>query len=243
MSARSREPARGLILASASPRRRALLRGLGVAFRAFAPRLDERPLPGELPAPHVRRLALAKARAGAARFPGATVIGADTVVALDGEILGKPRGRRDAARMLSRLSGRTHEVLTGVALLAGGGGRPRTAVVRSEVTMKPYDAGAIRRYVAGGEPLDKAGAYAVQGGGGRLVARVAGSRSNVVGLPLERLRAMLEAAGFRARGSGAVPRLGGRARPPRTLVPSRSTGGPGRGGPKRGDCRLRKERG
>jgi septum formation protein len=102
--------------------------------------------------------------------------------------------------MLARLAGRSHEVLTGVALVPPGGGRARTAVVRSLVTMKPLDAEAIRRYVETGEPLDKAGAYAVQGRGRRLVSRVSGSLTNVVGLPLERLAPLLAACGFPVRG-------------------------------------------
>ena len=187
------------MLASSSPRRRTLLRALGVRFSVRLPDVDERPHPGELPGHHVRRLALAKARAVAGKLaPGCGaqwVVGADTVVVLDGTILGKPRGPRDAEQMLARLSGRTHEVLTGVALVPVAGGRTRTAVVRSRVEMKPLDRAAIRRYVACGEPLDKAGAYAVQGRGRRLVARVSGSRTNVVGLPLERLGRLLAAAG------------------------------------------------
>ncbi|HEY5999743.1 MAG TPA: Maf family protein [bacterium] len=191
---------RALVLASTSPRRRRLLRRLGVPFAVRAPDADERPLPGEKPGAHVRRLALEKARAVARALPcgsGARwVLGADTVIALDGAILGKPAGPRDAERMLGRLAGRSHEVLTGVALAPVGGGRARTAVVRSAVTMRPRDPDAIRRYVATGEPLDKAGAYAVQGRGRRLVSRVSGSLSNVVGLPLERVAAMLAACGF-----------------------------------------------
>jgi len=189
-----------IVLASSSPRRRRLLRELGVGFSVRVPDLDERPLPGELPGSHVRRLALAKARAVARELdPGCGaqwVLGADTVVVLDGRILGKPRDARDAQGMLARLSGRTHEVLTGVALVPAAGGRARTAVVRSRVEMKPFDKATIRRYVAGGEPLDKAGAYAVQGGGRHLVAKVFGSLTNVIGLPLERLRSMLTAAGI-----------------------------------------------
>ena len=123
------------------------------------------------------------------------VIGADTVVVLDGVILGKPRDAGMREGMLARLSGRTHEVLTGVALVPAAGGRARTAVVRSRVEMKPFDEATIRRYVAGGEPLDKAGAYAVQGRGRHLVARVSGSLTNVIGLPLERLRQLLATAG------------------------------------------------
>ena len=133
------------------------------------------------------------------------MIGADTVVVLDGTILGKPRDAGDAEGMLARLSGRTHEVLTGVALVPAAGGRSRTAVVRSRVEMKPFDAATIRRYVAGGEPLDKAGAYAVQGRGRFLVARVSGSLSNVVGLPLERLGRLLATAGV-----AVLPGRGGR---------------------------------
>jgi len=193
---------RPLVLASTSPRRRRLLRQLGVAFSVRAPEADERPLPGETPREHVRRLALEKARVVARALPpdcGARwVLGADTVIALDGGILGKPRGPRDAARMLARLAGRSHEVLTGVALVPLGRGRARAAVVRSRVTMKGLDGEAIRRYVATGEPLDKAGAYAVQGRGRRLVAAVSGSLTNVVGLPLERLAELLADCGLPA---------------------------------------------
>lgn len=196
-----------LVLASSSPRRRRLLRSLGVPFSVLVPDVDERPLEGEAPAAHVRRLALAKAREvarGLSPERGARwVLAADTVIALDGEILGKPRGPRDAVRMLARLAGRSHDVLTGVALVPvggaarAGGGRARTAVVRSRVAMKPYDARTVRRYVAGGEPLDKAGAYAVQGRGRRLVSRVSGSLTNVVGLPLEKVASMLAASACR----------------------------------------------
>lgn len=197
---------KAIVLASSSPRRRRLLREFGVGFSVQVPDIDERPLPGELPGRHVRRLALAKARAVAREFaPGCGaqwVLGADTVVALDGKILGKPRDPGEAERMLALLSGRTHEVLTGVALVPTGGGRARTAVVRSRVEMKPFDAATICRYVAGGEPLDKAGAYAVQGRGRHLVARVSGSLTNVIGLPLERLGQLLRATGFELRRRG-----------------------------------------
>ena len=197
-----------IVLASSSPRRRRLLRELGVGFSVRVPDVDERPLLGELPGPHVRRLALAKARAvarGLAPKCGVQwVVGADTVVVLDGMILGKPRDARDAQRMLARLSGRTHEVLTGVALVPAAGGRARTAVVRSRVQMEAFDEATIRRYVAGGEPLDKAGAYAVQGRGRHLVAQVCGSLTNVIGLPLERLGRLFIAVGVRASPPGAV---------------------------------------
>ncbi len=184
-----------ILLASSSPRRRRLLRELGVPFSVRVPDVDERPLPGECPGAHVRRLALAKARAVAdALAPGCgvqLVLGADTVIVLEGKILGKPRDARAAERMLACLSGRTHEVITGVALVPAAGCRARTAVVRSRVAMKPFDEATIRRYVATGEPLDKAGAYAVQGRGRHLVERVSGSLTNVVGLPLERLARLL----------------------------------------------------
>jgi septum formation protein len=191
-----------IVLASSSPRRHRLLRELGVPFSVRVPEVDERPLDGELPGAHVRRLALAKARAvarGLAAGSGARwVLGADTVVVLDGEILGKPRDARHARRMLARLAGRTHAVLTGVALVPVAGGRARTAVVRSRVAMKPRDDASIGRYVAGREPLGKAGAYAVQGQGRRLVTAVSGSLTNVIGLPLERLERLLAACGIAA---------------------------------------------
>lgn len=190
---------RSIVLASSSPRRRRLLRKLGLTFSVRVPDVDERALPGELPAAHVRRLAREKAGSVAAGLKPQSgvrwVVGADTVIVAAGKILGKPRDARDAARMLARLSGSTHEVLTGVALVPVGGGRARTLVARSRVTMKPISAGTIRAYVASKEPLDKAGAYALQGRGRHLVARVDGSHSNVVGLPLERLGRLLAAAG------------------------------------------------
>lgn len=202
---------KALVLASSSPRRRRLLRELGLCFRVIIPAVDERPRRGESPATHVRRLALAKARAVSTVLPaggGARwVLGADTVVVLDGAILGKPRDARQAGRMLAGLAGRTHEVFTGIALVPTAGGRARSAVVRSQVTMKPYDAAAIRRYVASGEPLDKAGAYAVQGRGRMLVARVSGSLTNVIGLPLERLSRLLVACGAYEAYGGCGPIL------------------------------------
>ena len=182
-----------LVLASTSPRRRSLLRRLGLGFRVAAPAVDETARPGEDPATHVRRLALAKARQVARRSPDAVVLGADTVVAVDGRILGKPGDAREAVRMLSLLAGRTHEVLTGVALVAADRRRERSAVVRTRVTMRRLEAVEIRRYVAGGEPLDKAGAYAVQGEARSFVELVEGSLTNVIGLPLERLARMLAA--------------------------------------------------
>jgi nucleoside triphosphate pyrophosphatase len=140
-------------------------------------------------------LALAKARAVASRAPDAVVLGADTIVVVDGEVLGKPGGAAEAMRMLDRLRGRRHEVLTGVAVVRAPAGGERMAVVRTEVTMREYSDAEIEAYVASGEPLDKAGAYAVQAAGGRLVARVDGCYTNVVGLPLTTTRRLLESMG------------------------------------------------
>jgi septum formation protein len=155
--------------------------------------VDETLEPGPLSAA-VGRLALRKARAVAARHPAAVVLGADTIVVIDGEALGKPSGREDAAAMLRRLRGRVHEVLTGVAVVDPGG-RARTDTVSSRVTMKAYGDAEIDAYVGTGEPLDKAGAYAIQGAGGALVAGFEGSWSNIVGLPLGATAALLRAAG------------------------------------------------
>ena len=139
-------------------------------------------------------VALDKARAVAREWTGgpAVVLGADTEVVLDGRYLGKPRDAADAARMLRRLSGRTHEVVTGLALVDAASGREETLAVTTRVTMRDVSDEEISAYVATGEPLDKAGAYAVQGLGARLVARVDGCVTNVVGLPVETTRRLLE---------------------------------------------------
>jgi septum formation protein len=178
------EPARPpgtVVLASGSPRRRELLAQLGLQLTISSPDVDETPLGGEAPVPYVERLAIAKAHAVAAA-PDAVVIAADTTVDVDGEILAKPLDADDARAMLWRLSGRTHEVHTGVALRLGE--RTVATTVTSHVTFTTLTAEAIDWYVGTGEPLDKAGAYAVQGAGGVFVERVEGSVSNVVGLPL-----------------------------------------------------------
>jgi septum formation protein len=143
----------------------------------------------------VARLALRKARAVAARRRSGLVLGADTIVVIDGEALGKPSGRAEAAAMLRRLRGRAHEVMTGVALIDAATGREAAETVSSRVTMRAYSEDEIAEYVASGEPLDKAGAYAIQGAGGALVAGLAGSRSNVVGLPLGATVALLRRFG------------------------------------------------
>jgi septum formation protein len=143
----------------------------------------------------VARLALDKARAVAARLPDGVVLGADTIVVVDGLALGKPAGPDDARAMLRRLRGREHEVITGLAVVAADSGRAETTAVVSRVRMAAYDDAAIDAYVASGEPLDKAGSYAIQGAGAALVAGLDGSYSNVVGLPLEETARMLAAFG------------------------------------------------
>ena len=184
------------MLASTSPRRRALLAEAGFAFAVDAPDVDESPRAGEAPDALARRLALAKARAVAERADaGACVLGADTIVVIDGEILGKPRDEAEAVAMLLRIAGRTHRVLTGFALVVRALGRDDTAVEESQVRMHPVDRATAERYAASGEPLDKAGAYAAQGEGGRFVAEIIGSRANVIGLPLEAVVPKLAALG------------------------------------------------
>jgi septum formation protein len=181
-----------LVLASASPRRRDLLGQLGLTFTVAAADIDETPRPGEPAADYVLRLAREKARTVAARHPEAWVLAADTTVALGAELLGKPRDAAEARAMLSRLSGRTHEVHTGVAL---AGRAEASTVVATRVTFRTLSAEEIAWYAGTGEPLDKAGAYAVQGRGGFLVARVDGSPTNVIGLPLGETLALLAGAG------------------------------------------------
>lgn len=189
-----------IVLASASPRRRALLRQIGLPFRVVPAGLDEDAVLATLgrdaaPAAAVELLAAAKARHVARRLRRPRlVLAADTTVVLDGEMIQKPRDAADARRMLARLAGRTHEVYTGVALVDPAGGRERVAHERTRVTMARMDPGLIDRYVRTGEPLDKAGAYAVQGFGSVLVERIEGCYFNVVGLPLPLLARML--AGF-----------------------------------------------
>ena len=170
-----------LLLASGSPRRRELLEQLGLRFAVAAPDVDETPLPGEAPVAYVQRLAVEKAHAVLAA-PDTLVVAADTTVDLGGEILAKPVDAAYAGAMLRRLSARTHRVHTGVAVRLGD--RTVADTITSLVTFTPLSAEMIEWYVATGEPLDKAGGYAVQGAGGVLVQRVQGSVSNVIGLPL-----------------------------------------------------------
>lgn len=181
-----REKRRPLVLASSSPRRRALLEAAGFEFEIAAPDIDEIGDPGEAPEAQARRLALEKAHAVAARFPDETcVLAADTLVVVDRDVLGKPRDRDEAVEMMLRIQGRTHRVLTGVAFLVRALGVVEGEVVESAVRMHAVDRDTARAYARSGEPLDKAGAYAAQGEGGRFVAGIAGSRSNVIGLPME----------------------------------------------------------
>lgn len=180
-------PAPEMILASASPRRAALLGQIGLRFRVRASRLGddgETALPGEDAETHARRLALAKARDVAARLGRGLVVGADTVVVLRRRILGKPADPAEARVFLLALSGRTHRVVTGVAVIDAATGRSEVATAVTAVRMRRFDAAEAERYVATGEPMDKAGAYGIQGRGALLVSEIRGDYFNVVGLPL-----------------------------------------------------------
>lgn len=183
-----------LLLASRSPRRTQLLREVGLAHRVRPANVDERARPGERPQAMVRRLALAKARAVAARAPNSWVIGADTLVVQGGEVIGKPSSPAAARRILRRLSGRTHQVLTGLALLIPNR-RPLVTHASTDVRFRRLTGAEIAAYVASGEPLDKAGAYHLQGRGAAMVRALRGSFTNVVGMPLERLLDLLRRAG------------------------------------------------
>ncbi len=178
-----------VILASASPRRRELLGQIGVEFTVVTADIDETPFPGEEPIPYTLRLAEAKARDVLVLHPDAIVIGADTTVTIDNHLLGKPTDAADAERMLLLLQGRTHQVTTGVAVLTSY--QTDTAAETTDVTFTAMDAATIRAYVATGEPMDKAGAYGIQGVAAQWIPRIEGDYFNVVGLPLARLAAML----------------------------------------------------
>jgi len=189
-------PSRSLILVSASPRRSDLLRQAGLAFTVRPADIDETPLPDETPGDLAMRLACAKARALQAPESPALAIAADTVVAIDGTTLGKPRDPEEARRMLGLLSGRTHRVITAVALRA----LPEETLVseraESLVTFVPMTGEEIAWYAATGEGMDKAGAYALQGIGAFFIASIEGSYTNVIGLPLERLHPHLRRFGL-----------------------------------------------
>ncbi len=173
---------RPIVLASGSPRRKQLLEMLRIPFRVVPPHVDEHVLPGEAPDRYVTRLSRAKAEAVVARAPGELILAADTTVVLDGAIFEKPTSPAHAVDMLSRLQGRTHEVMTAVAVARDG--ELAQALDVSRVTFRPNDRRILEEYVATGEPLDKAGAYAIQGLGAPLVERVEGDFFGVMGLPL-----------------------------------------------------------
>lgn len=185
-----------LILASASPRRAELLRQLGLSFDVLPVDIDESPRNGEAPADYVCRLAREKALAGY-QGQGATdalVIGSDTTVVLDDRILGKPVDQSHARDLLMQLSGRSHQVMTGVALATSGGVEVRVSI--TEVSFRLLDHREIEAYCATGEPMDKAGAYGIQGRGGAFVTGIRGSYSSVVGLPLDITARLLADAGL-----------------------------------------------
>ena len=189
-----------LILASASPRRQELLRSAGIEFRIQPTDIPEVPQPGESPGRCAERLACEKAQVVARQNPGHFVLGADTIVVVDGQMLGKPRDAADAARMLRLLSGRLHRVITGVSLMGSSGPSSSSSFVdtRSETTlvhMTGLNAAEIDNYIASGEPMDKAGAYAIQGMASRWITRTEGDYPNVVGLPVALVYRMLREHG------------------------------------------------
>ena len=186
---------RPLVLASGSPRRAELLRQAGIRFEVSVPDVDETLHPGEAPEAYVRRLAAAKARHVAASHPGRPVLGADTTVVVDGQVLGKPYDAADAARMLGQLSGRSHLVLTGVCLI-GPAGETRIDAAVTTVEFRALQAAEIGEYVDSGEPMDKAGGYAIQGIAGAFVVKLVGSYSAVVGLPLNETVGLLAGEGY-----------------------------------------------
>ena len=176
-----------IVLASGSPRRRSLLELLSTDFSCMTPDVDETLKIGETPRAYVSRLAITKASAVDA--PGKIILGADTTVTVDNEVLGKPGDREDATRMLSMLSGRSHDVLTGVAVRCDD--VVESCVVSTAVTFAKLSQRDISRYLDTEEPWDKAGAYAIQGRGGVFVLRIEGSYSSVVGLPLVETKALM----------------------------------------------------
>ena len=192
-SPRAGAPVR-VILASQSPRRRELLALVGIVHDVRPADIDETVLPDEEPGAHCERLARGKAQAVAEAEPDAVVIGSDTIVVVDGDILGKPRDADEAARMLERLSGRTHTVFTAVAVTHQGA--MRSGIEAVDVQFRPLDLSTIRAYVETGEPMDKAGAYGIQGYGATIVERIHGDYFAVMGLPLGRMIALVRDLGF-----------------------------------------------
>ena len=184
---------RTVILASTSPRRRELLHKVVEKFDVCAPALEQEVLDQSLDLPQaLEKLALQKAESVANHFPEAIVIGADTIVCKDGELLGKPADGTEATHMLEALSGETHEVITAVAVVCHASEQIRTTHGLSHVTFRPLSAADIADYIATGEPLDKAGAYGIQGEGGKFVTKLEGDFDNVVGLPTALMAELLE---------------------------------------------------
>jgi septum formation protein len=184
-----------IVLASQSPRRAELIGRLGLAFDTIPADLDERYLEGESPPEHAERLARDKAQAIAGAHPDALVVGSDTIVVVDGDVLGKPRSREQAVEMLTRLAGREHEVCTGIAVVHQG--RVESGLERVRVRFRPLDRRACEEYVATGEPMDKAGAYGIQGFGSALVEGIDGDYFAVMGLPVVHMLALFERFGWR----------------------------------------------
>ena len=195
-----------VILASQSPRRRELLTLVGIAHEVRPADIDESVMPDEAPVPHCERLARAKAHVLATQHPEAVVIAADTIVVLDGDILGKPRDAADARATLVRLSGRTHTVYTAMAVARDG--RTESAVEEVQVTFRTLTAEEVAEYVATREPMDKAGAYGIQGFGATIVERIEGDYFSVMGLGLRRLVALLARVGLRYDFADGVTQLG-----------------------------------
>jgi septum formation protein len=200
-----------LILASASPRRSELLRNAGIAFAVHPANLSEDILPGEAPLDYAKRLARDKARSVFQQRPKEIVLGGDTIVVVEKQVLGKPRDAADAARMLRLLSGRSHHVITGVCLIGSETNHAKREAafedVRAETTevfMNPLTDDEIAAYIAGGEPMDKAGAYAIQGYASRWIPRIVGCYFNVVGLPVSLVCNMLSEHGIFPHGQAGA---------------------------------------
>lgn len=173
-----------LILASASPRRQELLQSVGLNFKTIPPQVNENYLAGESPRQHVKRLSIDKASIIAKRYPESWIIGADTIVVIDGLILGKPKNKKQAADMLRRLSGREHKVFTGFTIANAAAEIYQTRVIQSTVKFRKISPKEIKWYISCSEPYDKAGGYAVQGKGAYFIQSISGSYTNVIGLPL-----------------------------------------------------------
>lgn len=183
---------REIVLASASPRRTELMALAGIEFTVVPANIPEDALPGELPVEHVMRLSREKAQAVAAKSSGRFFIGADTVVVLNGEIMGKPIDEAEAYTMLSKLSGCTHDVITGFTVFDQESGVCLSRSVQTEVIFRTLGEQEIRSYIASGCPMDKAGAYAIQGGAAHFVRSICGSYTNVIGLPLAELFELMQ---------------------------------------------------